>query len=628
MKIVDKKRAVALGVRVGITFLAAVAVVIMAAYYVLFQNFQSLMTDYTIKLVEAMTEQGVKVVETELEMERQRISYLADSFRVTGSEEAIEFSQPYTEGGQLRILYVTENGTEASDGRQRDVRNRQDIRDAFDGETAVYGPYFNEENEYVICYSAPVKKSGDIIGVLSVEKDGYRFCELIENIRFIDSGESYIINEEGTDIAVSDQNHIDWVNTQYNARKLYKENADEETKSILELEQKGLNGETGVGTYYWKEGLCYVFYTPITSTGWVLLAGLREEEIVSLTQSTVFASLREGPVLGICLFLVFVLTALIIWWIIASMKKTAEINKKLELTANYDFLTGLMNRNSYHAALDKIDDGKSLSFACIYIDVNGLHDVNNHLGHDAGDEMLKAVADAFREAFFEDEVYRIGGDEFVVICRGKSEQDIQCITKKVQQTLYRQSYEISIGIAYREESNSSAETMAVVNEAEESMQQDKKRFYESAENDRRMRSLDRQLERMLLEKQDADAFLEVLAPEFAGVYFVNLSKDTVRHLYIPAYFEECLIGTDNQFSKAIILYAQRHVKPEYFNRFERVCDYDELERQLDSGQMPEFYYQKSNDIWLKLRILKFKDYSSERRETLWIFANTPGPDKE
>ena len=51
----------------------------------------------------------------------------------------------------------------------------------------------------------------------------------------------------------------------------------------------------------------------------------------------------------------------------------------------------------------------------VYIDVVGLHEINNHLGHKAGDGMLCAVAGAMQRMFPLADTYRIGGDEFVVL---------------------------------------------------------------------------------------------------------------------------------------------------------------------------------------------------------------------
>lgn len=419
MEMEHKKRAASLGIHIGLLFLMAVVVVVLVAYYVLSQNFHNLLTDYTLKLIQAMADQGVRMVEMELETEQKEAVLLAGSFQVpAGGEQAIEFPQAFVKEGQLRLVYVTETGTVASDGRQRDIRERRDIRMAFSGETAIYGPYFNEEDEFVICYSAPVREKGDVVGVLSIEKDGYRFCDLIGSIQFADSGESYMINEEGTDIAVSDPEHINWVTEQYNSKKIFEAQGDQETKSILELEEKGLNGESGRGTYYWEGGLCYVVYVPIPSVNWVFLVGLREEEIASMTQSAFFSAVSKGPALGICLSLFFLLTCLIVFWIVSSMKKNAEINDKLEVIANHDSLTGLLNRRFLETSLTeqwKYPIKIPSQAAVFMMDIDNFKQYNDFYGHPRGDDCLREVANILKDAFegYHCDVMRYGGEEFI-----------------------------------------------------------------------------------------------------------------------------------------------------------------------------------------------------------------------
>lgn len=612
----NKKRAIFLGIRVGAISLIAIIAVVVISYYVLSQNFQSLLTEYSITMIESMNNQGVRTIENEIDTRKQWISSLATSFGDNG--ENIGDFQLETDDNYLRMLYVTENQTFSSDGRNRHVYGRQDINEAFLGEVCVYGPYFNEENEYVVCYSAPVRGDEEVVGVLSVEMDGYIFCDLIEGIRFMNSGEAYIINSQGTDIAVSDKNHIDWVNNQYNAREILESQFDSETKSIMELEQKGLDGQTGVDTYYWKDGLCYVAYQPIPSVNWVFLSGMREEELVAITQNAIFTTISQGPVIEICFIAMFILIGLIVYWIISSMKKNIIINEKLELLANYDGLTNLKNRNCFHHELDKLSQQEFNTFVCVYIDVNGLHDLNNHLGHQAGDQMLVAVARALEEQFAKEQLYRIGGDEFIVMAFNIEKDDLDNRLNEVRNTLYGQNYEISVGVAYQSDED---DLMSVINKAEVNMQSDKQRYYNNNGHERRMRGLNEKLEKMISDKQDADTFLSVLAPDFCGVYFVNLSTDDIRHLYIPDYFEECLKEENDKFSKALILYAKRKVKPKYFDSFIKLCDYDDLERRLDKDEVPELIYQKKGEEWIRLKILKFKGYSSKQRETLWIFSN-------
>lgn len=614
MNIKIKKQVAALGSRIGFVFLIASGLLIFIAYIALSQNFQSLLSDYSIKLVENMVDQGVTVIEYELESGMNEVRVLAKDFSF--SNHTLNIPKSYMKTEVKRVVYVSENTTISTDHKEYHIRKRKDIIDAFNDKVSVYGPYFDDHNEYILSYTAPVYQDGMIIGALTIEKDAYLLSDLIKDIRFINSGESYIINSEGTDIAVSNLEHLDWVTKQYNAKKILASNYTEETKSIYDLERKGMSGEKGVGTYKWDDGLVYVVYAPIPSVNWVLFGGLRQQEIQSMTQSVLLHSLTNIPTLGIIVMIFLILSFLILYWIISSMRKNAAINEKLNKMANYDDLTKTLNRNSYHGRIDEFTRNEC-QFGCIYIDVNGLHEINNHLGHQAGDHMLIAVADALKTAFTKKDVYRIGGDEFVVL---SLDCDLQAISKKVENVRYdlkQKKYEISVGIAF---SNKKDTVEHIINIAEERMKEDKQKFYKNNGKERQMRELNAKLEELLTEKQDADTFLSVLAPEFKGVYFVDIGSDTMRHLNIPNYFEEILNETNDVFSKALSLYNERFVKPRFRSDFSKFTNYHNLEEKIMKETTPEFTYQKQDGTWMKVRILKFKTYTSSLRETLWIFS--------
>lgn len=90
-----------------------------------------------------------------------------------------------------------------------------------------------------------------------------------------------------------------------------------------------------------------------------------------------------------------------------------------ELNFHMDTLTGLPNRNAYYRAARKMDEniaaGEAPEFTMVMLDVNNLKVVNDEQGHDAGDELLRKAARQMNDAFGGHPVYRIGGDEFVVL---------------------------------------------------------------------------------------------------------------------------------------------------------------------------------------------------------------------
>lgn len=123
---------------------------------------------------------------------------------------------------------------------------------------------------------------------------------------------------------------------------------------------------------------------------------------------------------------------------------TLKILKLTKVHANMDALTGLENRNNYEEFCYKAKNTNGLS--CIYIDVNGLHTINNEKGHLAGDMMLRYIAETFKIYFNDSKIYRIGGDEFVIFNQNNNNEEM--ITKAyndIRNNGYHISYGIKVG---------------------------------------------------------------------------------------------------------------------------------------------------------------------------------------
>ena len=99
--------------------------------------------------------------------------------------------------------------------------------------------------------------------------------------------------------------------------------------------------------------------------------------------------------------------------------ETALMRERLKEEAQTDYLTGLLNRRGFvvHAQervllADRLDK----SLVCLFLDLDGFKRVNDTLGHDEGDAVLRDAAQALRETFrASDLLGRIGGDEFAVL---------------------------------------------------------------------------------------------------------------------------------------------------------------------------------------------------------------------
>ena len=125
---------------------------------------------------------------------------------------------------------------------------------------------------------------------------------------------------------------------------------------------------------------------------------------------------ESGKVLAmdICNGLVFgAISCIVSTYTTKIMYSNFVIRSKLTTVAENDLNTGLHNRNAYENRLRSYPLQCCNILNCIYIDVNGLHELNNTQGHEVGDRMLQVVARALRESFGREDSYRVGGDEFV-----------------------------------------------------------------------------------------------------------------------------------------------------------------------------------------------------------------------
>ena len=118
---------------------------------------------------------------------------------------------------------------------------------------------------------------------------------------------------------------------------------------------------------------------------------------------------------------------------------TAEISnqlmvQKMKIMSSTDLLTGVLNRNAMNNRISDNDTGESvigLPFGVFFVDVNGLKVVNDTQGHIAGDALLKDVSSTLVDIFKGHEIYRVGGDEFLVIVIGEDREHFEAMEKEL-----------------------------------------------------------------------------------------------------------------------------------------------------------------------------------------------------
>lgn len=99
-----------------------------------------------------------------------------------------------------------------------------------------------------------------------------------------------------------------------------------------------------------------------------------------------------------------------------------QIEEQLRFMSNRDSLTGLYSRGFFMNELDRLIKGRIFPVTLVMADLDGLKEVNDSLGHAAGDALIRQSARLFQKIFRTDDVVaRIGGDEFAVLMPGMAE---------------------------------------------------------------------------------------------------------------------------------------------------------------------------------------------------------------
>lgn len=149
---------------------------------------------------------------------------------------------------------------------------------------------------------------------------------------------------------------------------------------------------------------------------------------------------------------------------------------KMSFYGENDVLTNIKNRNKYERDLLILQDDPPEVLTCIYVDADGLHTLNNEYGHDEGDRMLQSISDHLRFHFKGNNVYRLGGDEFLVIILNNEIDLYETIMHEIQLDLNQHNWHISYGIS---STNGQYPIKATIKKAEALMYHYKRSYYRS-----------------------------------------------------------------------------------------------------------------------------------------------------
>lgn len=236
----------------------------------------------------------------------------------------------------------------------------------------------------------------------------------------------------------------------------------------------------------------------------------------------------------------------------------------------HDLLTNALNRNAFMDVLSQFRPGQYASAGIIYIDINGMKEINDFYGHHQGDKILITTVAKVFNLFKSDELFRIGGDEFVIITYDLTETDFYEKFNLLRNIFCEKTnlpFSIATGSCWVK---SPSDLNSLLQQADSAMYTDKKKFYYGKEKTSRYRhNLDD-----ILNLANYSALQEALTAGQFCIYFQpKISLDTEEFIG-----SEALIRYINQAGEIIapnnfipILEEARLIKMLDLYVFEEVC---------------------------------------------------------
>lgn len=159
-------------------------------------------------------------------------------------------------------------------------------------------------------------------------------------------------------------------------------------------------------------------------------------------------------------------------FIVSSIRRR-NLLRQLERMSYRDQLTQFGNRYAVDWFVEHEWNGEQIGV--VYCDITGLKKVNDEQGHEAGDRLIIRACECLAGVFKGYGLYRIGGDEFLVLCLGIEEKDLREHVEKLRMDMKEHQVTMAVGMIWKEHGPKDIDLL--LNESERLMYEDKDQYY-------------------------------------------------------------------------------------------------------------------------------------------------------
>ena len=166
---------------------------------------------------------------------------------------------------------------------------------------------------------------------------------------------------------------------------------------------------------------------------------------------------------------------------IVSCIKRRNLVQELQQMSYCDQLTGLGNRYAMNEYMERMDARESIGV--VFCDITGLKKVNDEEGHAAGDRLIRNAGKSVQKAFAGYGIFRIGGDELLVLGAGMEEEEFHEAVLALKEEMAKRDVIMAIGAVWEKDNRNRVKKL--IDKAESQMYADKRAYYSALGLDRR-----------------------------------------------------------------------------------------------------------------------------------------------
>ena len=339
-------------------------------------------------------------------------------------------------------------------------------------------------------FSTPYYVQGELKGIIILNYLANDMLSQVEQIASVSKGQIYILNSDGYWIYHSGDKSKEWA-FMYDDMKedSFANLFSNEWKSVQNQNSGSMTNNNGFFSYS-RIVTNQLFtendgeYPEVLGCGdWILMARIPNDakSYALINANIIYTASMISQERYYIYILVFIIS-MIMAGLVALKTEEQERN---EYFAKYDTMTGVYNRRAGFEKLRtlfKESEDKKTEISICFIDINGLKEVNDTLGHESGDELIRSIVNSISANIRENDfVARLGGDEFLIIFDGLDEGRAEEVWLRIRDefeninTTEERKYLVSAShgiVSFKSNSNEIID--AVVSEADMKMYEEKR----------------------------------------------------------------------------------------------------------------------------------------------------------